>query len=156
MSTPATPVNKVTPAARSKARRFAMQGLYQIQMTDCSASAVEQEFLQDHDMKRVDREYLHALLAGTSSRRQDLVALVSPKLPRAFAELDPVEKAILYIGSYELAHRIDVPYRVVINEGVELARQFGASESHKMINSVLDKLARELRIHETARPGGAQ
>lgn len=151
MPTPVGPMNKTTPAARSKARRFALQALYQIQMTDCSASAAEQEFLQDHDMKRVDREYLHALLAGTASHKQNLIDLVTPKLSREFAELDPVEKAILYIGCYELAHRIDVPYRVVINEGVELARQFGASESHKLINSVLDQLARDLRAVESAR-----
>jgi N utilization substance protein B len=140
-----------SPSSRSKARRFALQALYQIQLTGCSAAAAEQQFLDDHDMKRVDVEYLHALLDGTSVHRDELVSLITPTLDRAFSDLDPVEVAILYIGSYELVHRIDVPYRVVINEAVELARQFGATESHKYVNSILDRLARAHRLHEHGR-----
>ncbi|MDP4766387.1 MAG: transcription antitermination factor NusB, partial [Pseudomonadales bacterium] len=140
-----------SPLSRSKARRFALQALYQIQMSDCSVASAEQQFLQDHDMKRVDVEYLHALLVGTYEYRKELVSLITPTLDRAFESLDPIEKAILFIGSFELSHRIDVPYRVVINEGIELARQFGAAESHKYVNSILDRLAHQQRPHERAR-----
>ena len=143
MSTPAGPVNKVTPAARSKARRFAMQALYQIQMTDCSASSVEQEFLQDHDMKRVDREYLHALLAGTSSHKQDLVNLVTPKLARDFTELDPVEikikamdlKKILFMGQQEI--KVDIHFcifqrgfRHSVKEQSQVSQCDGSFQTH--------------------------
>lgn len=140
-----------TTLSRSKARRFALQALYQIQMSDCSVASAEQQFLQDHDMKRVDVEYLHALLVGTYEYRQELVSVITPTLDRSFESLDPIEKAILFIGSFELIHRIDVPYRVVINEGIELARQFGAAESHKYVNSILDRLAQQHRAQERAR-----
>ena len=140
-----------SPSSRSKARRFALQALYQIQLSGCSAAAAEQQFLDDHDMKRVDVEYFHSVLAGTSEHRDELVSLITPTLDRPFKELDPVEKAILYIGSFELLYRIDVPYRVVINEAIELARQFGATESHKYVNSILDRLARAHRPHEQGR-----
>jgi transcription antitermination protein NusB len=140
-----------TPSARSKARRFALQAHYQIQLSDCSVASVESQFLQDHDMKRVDTEYFHELLSGTSVHRQALIGLITPTLDRSFESLDPIEKAILFIGCFELVHRIDVPYRVVINEGIELARQFGASESHKYINSILDRLAKDHRASERGR-----
>jgi len=148
--------NKVTalknkPAARSKARRFVLQALYQIQLTDCSTSEVEKQFLQDHDMKRVDIEYLHEVLTGISTNREELTRSIAPKLDRQFEELDPVESAALYIGSFELLHRVDIPYRVAINEGVELAKQFGAAESHKLVNSVLDGLAQDHRSAEYRR-----
>jgi N utilization substance protein B len=149
-ASPRSPSPK-SPSARSKARRFALQALYQIQLTGCSAAAAEQQFLDDHEMKRVDVEYLHALLAGTSEHRDELENLITPILDRAFTALDPIEKAILYIGCFELVHRIDVPYRVVINEAIELALQFGATESHKYVNSILDRLARVHRPHEQGR-----
>ena len=140
-----------TPSARSKARRFALQAHYQIQLNDCSVASVEEQFLQDHDMKRVDTEYFHELLSGTTVHRRELMALITPTLDRSFDALDPIEKAILFIGCFELVHRIDVPYRVVINEGIELARQFGATESHKYINSILDRLAKDHRTSERGR-----
>ena len=102
-------------------------------------------------MKRVDTEYFHELLSGTTVHRRELVALITPTLDRSFDSLDPIEKAILFIGCFELVHRIDVPYRVVINEGIELARQFGATESHKYINSILDRLAKDHRTSERGR-----
>jgi len=144
-------MSKRTPAARSKARRFVLQALYQMKLSDCSASEVETQLFQDHDMKKVDTEYLHELLSGINSNRGDLTTLITSKLDREFDELDPVEMAALNIGCYELLHRIDVPYRVVINEGVELAKRFGAAESHKLINSVLDSLAKDHRSAEFGR-----
>lgn len=134
-----------TPAARSRARRFALQALYQMQMTACSASEVELQLRQDYDMKRVDTAYLHELLDGVEVQRKVLVAAFSPKLDRDESELDPIARAALLIGAWEIMNRLDIPYRVAINESVELAKQFGAEESHKFVNSVLDALTIEYR-----------
>jgi len=117
-------------------------------MSGTSAVDVYAQFRQSHDMKRVDTEYLQGLLIGIDTNRAELLALIGPKLERKLKELDPIETAALLIGTYELQHKIELPYRIAINEGVELAKQFGATESHKLVNSVLDALARELREPE--------
>ncbi|MCZ6500946.1 MAG: transcription antitermination factor NusB [Gammaproteobacteria bacterium] len=132
-------------AARKKARRFTLQALYQMQLTGDSASVVEQQFLCDHDMKRVDTTYFHELLQGIAAQEDTLLETIKPTLDRDLKEIDPVEKAILLIGGFELMERIDVPYKVVINEAVELAKLFGASESFKYVNSILDQLAKQYR-----------
>lgn len=132
-------------AARRKARRFTLQALYQMQLTGDSASVVEQQFLSDHDMKRVDTTYLHELLVGIAAEEDALLETIKSKLDRDIGEIDPVEKAILLIGSFELSKRVDVPYKVVINEAVELAKLFGASDSFKYVNSILDQLAVKYR-----------
>ncbi len=142
---------KPVAAARSKARRFTLQALYQMQLTGDSATTVEEQFLNDHEMKRVDTAYFHDLLSGIAARQEELLEKIVPVLDRELKEIDPVEKAILLIGSFELADRIDIPYRVVINESVELAKQFGAEESFKYVNSILDKLARQYRQVEMGR-----
>jgi len=142
---------KDSTAARSKARRFVLQALYQMKFTGMSAGDVERQYRQDYDMKRVDRVYLHEILSGINKVRGDLSEMIGKKLERKFEELDPVEAAALYIGCFELVHRIDIPYRVAINESVELAKQFGATESHKLVNSVLDRIAEECRPTEYGR-----
>lgn len=142
---------KNSPAARSKARRFVLQALYQMHMTGTTAAEVETQFRQDHDMKRVDTEYMHDVLIGIAKNKSELVEQLTPQLDRKYEELDPVETAALKIGTFELIHRVDVPYRVVINEGVELVKQFGASESHKLVNTVLDGLAKMHRAAEYER-----
>ncbi len=142
---------KPVAAARSKARRFTLQALYQMQLTGDSARTVEEQFLADHDMKRVDTAYFHDLLSGIAAREEYLLETIVPVLDRTLEEIDPVEKAILLIGSFEMADRIDIPYRVVINESVELAKLFGAEESFKYINSILDSLARQFRQVEMGR-----
>lgn len=141
-------MKKPSPASRSKARRFVLQALYQMHMSGTSAVDVFAQFQQAHDMKRVDTEYLRGLLIGIDAHRAELLALIGPKLERKLKELDPIETAALLIGTYELQHKIELPYRIAINEGVELAKQFGATESHKLVNSVLDALARDLREPE--------
>jgi N utilization substance protein B len=147
-------MKKPSPASRSKARRFVLQALYSMHMSRASAVDVFAQYRQNHDMKKVDTEYLRGLLIGIDAHRADLLALIKPKLERELNELDPIETAALLIGVYELQYKIELPYRVVINEGVELAKQFGAAESHKLVNSVLDALARELReIEYKARSG---
>lgn len=134
-----------TPSARRKARRFALQGLYEWQLSGNPAHEIEARYRVENAMHKVDLDYFHELLHRIPVEADALDALFEPHLDRAFAALDPVELATLRIGAYELKHRLDVPYRVVINEGIELAKTFGASESHKYINGVLDKLAAELR-----------
>ena len=132
-------------AARSKARRFAMQALYQAQMSGDDLFTIERQFHEDNELKRVDTEYLHEVLNGVAQSRDGLWEVLVPLLDRDRAEVGAVEQAILCLGAYELLHRINIPYRVVINEGVELARMFGANESYKFINSVLDGVARSHR-----------
>jgi len=141
-------MSATTPAARSRARRFVLQALYQMQMTGCSASDVESQFRQDFEMKRVDTRYFHELLIGIEANMPELTEAYSAALDRDESELGAVERAALFIASYELIHRIDIPFRVVIDEGVELAKQFGASESHRLVNTVLDALARRFRTVE--------
>lgn len=146
-------MNKSTPAARSRARTFALQGLYQMQLSGCSATDIERQYHEDHEMKRVDVDYFHDLMIGIARHGEALDELIAARLDRQFDELDPIERAILRIGSFELVHRIDIPFRVVINEAIELAHRFGASESHKYVNSVLDRLARDHRTAEMKESG---
>ncbi|PQA49403.1 transcription antitermination factor NusB [Amnimonas aquatica] len=134
-----------TPSARRKARRFVLQGLYEWQLSGNAAHEIEARYRVENAMHKVDLDYFHELLHRIQAEAETLDALFTPYLDRAFGSLDPVELATLRIGTYELKHRLDVPYRVVINEGIELAKTFGASESHKYINGVLDKLAADLR-----------
>ncbi len=137
--------NGLNPSARRKARRFALQGLYEWQMSGNPAWEIEARYRTENAMHKVDLDYFHELLHRIPQVTDELDALLTPHLDRAFETLDPVELATLRIGAYELKHRLDVPYRVVINEGIELAKVFGAAESHRYINGVLDKLSANLR-----------
>lgn len=143
-----TQANGLNPSARRKARRFALQGLYEWQLSGNPAFEIEARYRVENAMHKVDLDYFHELLHRIPVEADALDALFTPLLDRAFGSLDPVELATLRIGTYELKHRLDVPYRVVINEGIELAKTFGAAESHKYINGILDLLAAELRKHE--------
>lgn len=136
------------PGARRKARHYAMQALYQWEMAGASLSKIEVEFLADNDMTHVDTEYFRDILRGVPKDLTQLDEMLEPCLSRGIEEVTPVEKAILRLAAYELAHRIDVPYRVVINESVELSKKFGATESHKFINGALDQLAQQVRVVE--------
>jgi N utilization substance protein B len=136
------------PGARRKARHYAMQALYQWEMAGASLSNIEAEFLVDNDMTHVDVEYFRDILRGVPTSLSELDDMLTPCLSRDMKEVTPVEKAILRLAAYELAHRIDVPYRVVINESVELSKKFGATESHKFINGALDQLAQQVRVVE--------
>ncbi|MDZ4296961.1 MAG: transcription antitermination factor NusB [Moraxellaceae bacterium] len=135
----------LNPSARRKARRFALQGLYEWQMSGNPSWEIEARYRVENAMHKVDLDYFHELLHRIPQITEELDALITPHLDREFQTLDPVELATLRIGAYELKHRLDVPYRVVINEGIELAKVFGASESHRYINGVLDKLSASLR-----------
>ncbi|OUS27091.1 N utilization substance protein B [Gammaproteobacteria bacterium 45_16_T64] len=136
------------PAARKKARRFAVQALYQWEMTGANLSDIEAQFRVENDFKKTDVDYFHELLHGIPSCVTTLDEAFVKYLDRDKSELDRVELAILRVGIYELIKRMDVPYRVVINEGIELAKTFGATESHKYVNGILDKASQALRMVE--------
>ena len=137
-------------AQRRKARHYALQALYQWQMAGARPTDIEAEFRTDYDFAAVDLEYFQAIVHGVPPLVDELDGLYTPFLDRPQSELDPIELALLRMGSFELRERIDVPYRVVINEVVALAKKFGATESFKYINGVLDRLARQLRGPEVS------
>ena len=139
------PIHNTLAAERRKARHYGMQALYQWHMADASLSVIEAEFLADYDFRHVDLAYFQALLHEIPACVDELDAAMEPLLDRKLESLDPIEHTLLRMGIFELTHRIDVPYKVVINEEVALAKKFGATDSHKYINGVLDKAARELR-----------
>ncbi|MCY0964771.1 transcription antitermination factor NusB [Parathalassolituus penaei] len=140
--------NRPSAASRRKARHFAVQALYQWHMAGANLTQIEAEFRADNDMSQVDVEYFHDILHGVPKIVEQLDAKIAPLLDRRVDEITPVELAILHLGTYEMLHRIDVPYKVVINESVELAKVFGATDGHKFINGVLDKLAQRERAVE--------
>ncbi len=134
--------------ARSLSRRLAMQALYQWQMTEQSSSELLNQYAQDEGYPEVDAEYFAEVLRGVTGEGEALDLALGELIDRPVAQLDPIEHAVLLIGMYELAHRTEVPYRVVINEGVELAKKFGATDGHKFVNAVLDRAARSMRAAE--------
>ena len=135
-------------ANRRRARSLAMQALYQWHMADQSINEIEAQFRVDNDFAAVDGAYFHEILHGVPAQKTELDDLIRPCLDRALDELDPVELAILRLSAFELRTRVDVPYRVVINEGIELAKVYGATDGHKFVNGVLDKLEPQLREAE--------
>ncbi len=137
-------------AQRRRARHYALQALYQWTMTQNSLVDIEAEFRIDNDFTHVDGEYFHVVINGVASSVSELEALLAPRLDRALEDLDPIERNLLRLGTFELRERIDVPYKVVINEAVALAKKFGATDSYRYINGVLDQIARELRAVEVA------
>lgn len=131
--------------ARSWARRRAVQALYQWEMAGQDVSEIDAQFRAGQDMGRADLAYFAELLHQVPARLDDLEARLAPCLDRPLAGLDPVERVILLIGGYELIYRLDIPYRVAINEAVALARVYGAEEGHKFVNAVLDRMAQQQR-----------
>ena len=127
--------------ARTVARKLALQALYRWQLNRCEWQDLVQEFATEPDMARADGSYFQTLVSGICGTREALDEALTPLLDREPALLDPVEHAVLLIGGYELQHRPDVPFRVVINEAVGLAKRFGATDGHKYVNGVLDRAA---------------
>ena len=134
--------------ARSIARKVAMQALYQWQLTQQDAADIKLQYLTDEESAGLDDEHFSELITECIGRHAELTAALAPFLDRPLDQLDPVESAILLIGMYELKFRLDIPYRVVINEAVDLCKRFGATDAHKYINAVLDRAAREIRAAE--------
>ena len=132
-------------STRHHARRAAVQALYQWDLTQQAAADIEASFRQIHDMQNVDKRYFRRVLKEVPAANAELIAMLGPLIEREVDTLDPVERCILKLGAFELRYCPDVPTKVVINEMVELAKVFGAEQSFRFVNSVMDKLAQQER-----------
>ncbi len=137
--------DKFSPWARRRARRLLVQALYQWQVSANDFATVRANCAAETSFRRIDSEYFDAVLGGVMRKHAELDALLAPLLDREVKALDQVERAILRMGAFELSERLEVPFRVVIDEAVQLARTFGAEDSWKYVNGVLDALAVQLR-----------
>jgi len=137
-----------------KARRCAVQALYQWQVAGATPETILAEFLNEREVDKVDVEYFAELTRDIPRQIAELRAVIEPLLDRPWERVGPVERSVLLIGAYELKNCLHIPYRVVVNEGIELSKMFGADEAHRYINGVLDRLARSLReVEINAGPG---
>ena len=137
-------------AARTRARGFALQALYQVMVGGNPADEVD-IFTRDlSGFNKADAVHFDALLHGCAEHASTLDALILPMLDRKLTELSPIEHAVLWIGAYELQYCIDIPWRVVLNECIDLAKEFGGTDGHKYVNAVLNQLALQLRATEVA------
>lgn len=147
-----TPVNSVSPyimkSNRRRSREFALQGLYQWQLAKTDTKTIALNLAEGNGFGKIDVEYFTELLEGAVNHAAALEHELTPCIDRRFSALSPVERGILLLAGYELLHRPEVPYRVVINEAVELAKSYGGTDGHKFVNGVLDKLAARLRAPE--------
>ena len=134
--------------SRHKARVAAVQALYQWQLTEQPPEEIEDHFILDHEMSEIDIKYFDQLVRGVPLHLHELDDHLMPYLDREVEEVDPVERAILRVGAYEFEFHPEIPYKVVLNEAVELAKTFGAEHGHKFVNAVLDKVAAKLRAEE--------
>ena len=148
---PAHPAERLR--ARSRARRCALQALYQWQLNGDSAADLVRQYREGEELKKADQEFFETLVIGCVRDGVALIASVAGLLDRPIEQLDPIERAALTIGLFELRHELDVPYRVAISEAVALAKDFGGADGHKYVNAVLDRAAAQLRAHEH---GGAR
>ncbi|BBE08309.1 N utilization substance protein B homolog [Mycoavidus cysteinexigens] len=135
-------------SARRRSREFAVQGLYQWLLSGTDASAIVAQLQSAPGFGKADREHFDTLLQGVIRDAKALDTQLTPCIDRPSAELSPIEHAVLLIGAYELMHHIEIPYRVVINEAVEVTKTFGGTDGYKYVNGVLDKLAAQLRAVE--------
>ncbi len=137
---------------RSLARRLAVQALYQLQINPRSWQDTHQQFAEDPEAERVDREYFRELISAIAPNIEALDARLAGLSEIPPAELDPIEHAILWLGLHELESHPELPYRVALDEAVQLTKQFGATDGHKYVNAVLDRAAKELRADEYGKP----
>ncbi|HEY7656316.1 MAG TPA: transcription antitermination factor NusB [Burkholderiales bacterium] len=134
--------------SRRRAREFALQGLYQWQVAGTDPATIARQLADAKGFDKIDAGYFTALLNGTVSAAPELERALAPYLDREFSRVSPVERGILMLAGYELLHQPEVPYRAVINEAVELAKEYGGTDGYKYVNGVLDKLAAQLRKAE--------
>jgi N utilization substance protein B len=134
--------------ARTNARKAAVQALYQWQMTGQSLVEIERQFVEEERLKEVQKSYFTELFHGVPKNLGVIDEALNEFVDRPVDMVDPVERAILRIGAYELLHRLDMPYRVILNESINLAKYFGADGSHKYVNGILDKIAQKTRAVE--------
>lgn len=138
----------LNPVARHNARRYALQAMYQWQIAGTALSDIESEFLHYHIDKKLDMDYFKELIHGVPKYQLEIDQEMKTFLGRPMSEIDPIELAVLRISTYEILKRPDVPYRVIINEALELTKKFGSTEGHKFVNGVLDRVARKNRETE--------
>ena len=137
-------------SARRWAREFALQGLYELYVASHDPVSIRLRAESDEDFKRCDKAFFREMWQGLSADADGLIAIAQPHVDRPFAQISPIERGIILIGTWELKSRLDIPYRVAINESVELAKSFGGTDGHKWVNGVLDKVAPILRADEVA------
>jgi len=133
---------------RHRAREFALQGLYQWQLTQKDPATISRELAEARGFDKIDTVYFRDLLEGAVAARPELEREIEPHLDREFKRLSPVERGILLLAGYELAHHPEIPFRVIVNEAVELAKSYGGTDGYRFVNGVLDKLATRLREAE--------
>jgi transcription antitermination protein NusB len=133
---------------RRRSREFALQGLYQWQLAGTDPLTIAAQLGENEDFSKIDTEYFTKLLDGAVAGAAEMEQRIAPLLDRAYKSLSPVERGILLLAGYEFMHCPEVPYRVVINEAIELAKSFGGTDGHKYVNGVLDKMAAQLRAPE--------
>lgn len=139
--------------SRSRARRAAVQALYQWQLTEQAPSEIERHFLADHELSDLDVDYFHHLVREIPIHLHELDDQLQPFAGRRLEDIDPVERAILRIAAFEFEFHPEIPYKVILNEAVELAKTFGAEHGHKFVNAVLDRVAAKVRAPEVDRAG---
>ncbi|MFV2005077.1 MAG: transcription antitermination factor NusB [Gammaproteobacteria bacterium] len=139
------PAQKGQARARGKSRRFAMQAIYQWQMTGDSITDIKQQFFEENNFARIDAEYFSELVSGVATSISEIDPLLEKNMSRVVDSVDPVERSILRIAVYEFVNRFDVPYRVVLNEAISITKEYCAENSHTFVNAVLDKVAKEIR-----------
>jgi N utilization substance protein B len=141
---------------RRRAREFALQGIYQWQYTGDDASQVLKNLSELDDFTEADQDFLGEQLRGTVAEAGELRTRIEPLADRKWEELSPIERGILLLAGWELVHKQDIPYRVTINEAIELGKKFGGTDGHKYVNGVLDRLAADVRADEVAAPRTAK
>ena len=142
-------------SARRRAREFVLQGLYQWRVGGASEAAIEAHTQDMEGFAKADREFFVGTLRGVIAQNEKLAEQIGEHIDRPFAELSPIEACVLMMGSFELVHYVETPYRVIINECIELAKAFGGTDDHKYVNGVLDKIAAQVRAQEVnARQNG--
>ena len=134
--------------ARGKSRRLAMQAIYQWQMTGDSITDIKQQFFDDNNKAKFDSEFFSESVSGVASSISELDPLLEKYMLRSVESVDPVERSFLRLATYEFINRLDVPYRVVLNEAVNIAKEYCSENSHTFVNGVLDKVAKEIRSIE--------
>lgn len=133
------------PNVRRQSRSLAVQGIYSWQVSQNPIADIEQQLLLENNVKHLDVAYFQDILRGVVLHHSKLDEAIKPYLERPFEDIDLVEKSVLRVAAYELKYRLDVPYKVIINEAIELAKSFAADDSHKFVNGILDKAVRVLR-----------
>ena len=135
-------------SARHRARECVLQGLYEAQLSGNASDVIRASLVADGTFANVDRAYFDELWSGVNAERDALIRMIEARIDRPVAQLSPIERAVLVIGAWELEHRPEIPFRVIIDESIELAKSYGGTDGHKFVNGVLDKLAAALRAPE--------